>query len=70
MNTMTTILDTVVFYLSGGRGEEIYRSFSFLGINIWNQLKMHVPTDVSHICLKKLSLSYLIANDIVYRMKP
>ena len=57
------------FHLSVGRSEAIYRSFSFHGINIWNQLKMHVPTDVSYICFKKLTLSYLIANDIVYRMK-
>ena len=52
-------------HLSVGRGQAIYRSFSFHCINIWNQLKMHVPTDVSYICFKKLTLSYLIANDIV-----
>ena len=46
------------------RGEAIYRSFSFHGINICNQLKMHIPTDVSYICFKKLTLSYLITNDI------
>ena len=56
-------------HLSVERGEAIYRSFSFHGINIWNQLKMHVPTGVSYICFKKLTLSYLIAKDIVYRMK-
>ena len=66
---MTTILDTVVLFIS--QLGEVKRStaFSFHGINIWNQLKMHIPTDVSHICFKKLTLSYLIANDIVYRIK-
>ena len=72
VNTMTTILDgyySSSLHLSVERGEAIYRSFSFRGINIWNQLKMHAPTDVSYICFKKLTFSYLIANDIVYRMK-
>ena len=54
------------FHLSFGRGEAIYRSFSFRGINIWNYLNMHVPIDVSYLRFKKLTLSYLIANDIVY----
>ena len=39
-------------HLSVGRGEAIYRSVSFHGINIWNYFKMHVPIDVS--CLKKI----------------
>ena len=30
---------------------------------------MHVPIDVSYLRFKKLTLSYLIANDIVYRIK-
>ena len=71
MDTMTTILDAVVLSISSstaGRGEAIYRSFSFHGINIWNLLKMHVPTDVPYL-KKKITLSYLIANDIVYRIK-
>ena len=52
-----------------GRGEAIYRSFSFHGINIWNYLKMHVPIDVSYKRFIKLNTSYLITNDIVYRIK-
>ena len=56
--------------VSVGRSKAIYRCFSFHGIIICSQLKMHVPTDVSYtsICFKKITLSYLIANDIVYRM--
>ena len=56
-------------HFSVGISKAIYRSFSFHGINIWNYLKLHVLIDVSYICLKKLTLSYLIANDIVYRTK-
>ena len=55
-------------HLSGGRGEAIYRSLSLHGINIWNYLKMHVPIDVSYLRIKKLTISYLITNDIVYRI--
>ena len=40
-------------HLSFGKGEAIYRSFSFHGINVGNHLKMHVPIDVSFICFKK-----------------
>ena len=56
-------------HLSVGRGEAIYRSFSFHGTSIWNYLKMHVPIDVSYLRFKKFTHSYLIANDIVYRIK-
>ena len=56
-------------HLSVGRGEEIHRSFRFHGINIWNYLKMHRPIDVSYLRFKKITFSYLIANDIVYRIK-
>ena len=56
-------------HLSVGRGEAIYRSFSFHGINIWSYLKMHVLIDVSYLRFRKLTLSSLIAKDIVYRIK-
>ena len=56
-------------HLSVGRSEAIYRSFRFHGINIWIFLKMHGPIDVSYLRFKKLTLSYLMANDIVYRIK-
>ena len=39
-------------HLSVGRGEAIYRSFSFHGTSIWNYLKMHVPIDVSYLRFK------------------
>ena len=56
-------------HLSVGRGEAIYRSFSFHGINIWNFLKCMYPLMCLIYILKKLTLSYLMANDIVYRIK-
>ena len=34
-----------------------------------NYLKMHVPIDMLYLRFKKLALSYLNANDIVYRIK-
>ena len=56
-------------HLSVGRGKTIYKSFSFHGVYICNHLKMHYPL-MCHIiiCFKKLNLSYLTANDIVYRI--
>ena len=35
---------------SVGRGEAIYRFFSFHGVNIWNYLSKHIPTNVSYNC--------------------
>ena len=43
---------------SVGKGEAIYRSFSFHGVNIWNYLSKHIPTNVS----------YLPNNNIIYRL--
>ena len=40
-------------HLSVERGEAIYRSFSFHGINIWNYLKMYVPINVPYLRFKK-----------------
>ena len=33
---------------SVGKGEAIYRPFSFHGVNIWNYLSKHLPTKVSY----------------------
>ena len=72
---MTTILGKVVFFIS--QLGEVIRSTDLLAFmtkyegiqNIWNYLKILVPIDVSYLRFKKLALSYLIANDIVYRVK-
>ena len=55
---------------SVGRGEAIYRSFSFHGVNtsIWNYLSKHVPINVTYIRFKKLTKSYLLNNNIIYRL--
>ena len=53
---------------SVGRGEAIYRSFSFHGVNIWNYLSKHIPTNVSYNRFNKLTKSYLLNNIIIYRL--
>ena len=55
-------------HLSVGRGETIYRSFSFHGVNIWNYLSKHIPTNVSYNRFNKLIKSYLLNNNIIYRL--
>ena len=53
---------------SVGKGEAIYRSFSFHGVNIWNYLSKHDPTNVSYNHFNKLTKSYVLNNDIIYRL--
>ena len=53
---------------SVGRGEAIYRSFSFHGVNIWNYLSKHIPVNVTYIRFNKLTKSYLLNNNIIYRL--
>ena len=50
---------------SVGKGEAIYRSFSFHGVNIWNYLSKHIPTNVSYNRFNKLNKSYLLNNNII-----
>ena len=50
------------------KGEAIYRSFSFHGVNIWNYLSKYIPTNVSHNHFNKLTKSYVLNNDIIYRL--
>ena len=49
---------------SVGRGEAIYRSFCFHGVNIWNYLSKHIPTNISYNHFNKLTKSYLLNNNI------
>ena len=53
---------------SVGKGEAIYRSFSFHGVSIWNYLSKHIPTNVSYKHFKKLTKSYILNNNIIYRL--
>ena len=53
---------------SVGRGEAIYRSFSFHGVNIWNYISKHIPVNVTYIRFNKLTKSYLLNNNIIYRL--
>ena len=43
-----------------GRGEHVYKLFSFHGVQIWNQLSKKIQIDVSYACFKNLSRKYLI----------
>ena len=53
---------------SVGRGEAIYRSFSFHGVNIWNYLSKHIPVNVTYTRFDKLTKAYLLNNNITYRL--
>ena len=53
---------------SVGKSEAIYRSFSFHGVNIWNYLSKHIPVNVTYIRFNKLTKSYLLNNNIIYRL--
>ena len=53
---------------SVGKGEAIYRSFSFHGVNIWNYLSKHIQTNVSYNHFNKLTKSYVLNNNIIYRL--
>ena len=53
---------------SGGRGEAVYRSSSFHGVNIWNYLLKHIPTNVFYNRINKVTKSYLLNNNIIYRL--
>ena len=48
-----------------GRGEAIYSSFSFHGVNIWNYLSNNIPVNMTYICFNK---AYLLNNNIIYRL--
>ena len=51
------------------RGEAIYRSFSFHGVNnIWNYLSKHIPVNVTNTCFNKLTKAYLLNNNITNRL--
>ena len=53
-----------------GKGEKIYRTFSYHGINIWNYMSTHVNIEVSYACFKKIAIHHLQFNEVNYRMGP
>ena len=67
---LTLIINQTITTLhsSLGRGEAIYRTFSFHRINIWNYLSKHIPINVSYACFKKTTKCYLMENDFLYRL--
>ena len=56
-------------HVSRGKGEIMYKTFSFHGIHIWNHISMHITIDVSCQCFKKIAKKYIQNNDIVYRIR-
>ena len=48
------------------KGEAICRSFSFHGVNMWNYLSHHIPTNVSYNRFNKLTKSHLLNSNIIY----
>ena len=53
---------------SVGRGEAIYRSFLFYGVNLWKYLPKHIPVNVTITRFNKLTKAYLINKNITYRL--
>ena len=50
---------------SVGRGEAIYRSFSFHGVNIWNYLSKHIPVNVTFLRFNKLTEIIILYTDFM-----
>ena len=64
----TCIMLNKFLHSSLGKGEAIYRTFSFHGINIWEYLSKCTPTNVSYACFKKTTKCNLMENDFQYRL--
>ena len=45
--------------INAGRGEIVYKLFSFHGVHIWNHISRKNPVDVSYACFKNLTKTYL-----------
>ena len=41
--------------INAGRGEIVYKLFSFHGAHIWNYITRKIPVDVSYACFKNLT---------------
>ena len=54
---------SISLHPSVGRGEAIISC-----VNIWNYLSKHIPTNVSYNRFNKLTKSYLLNNNIIYRL--
>ena len=46
-----------------GDAESIYRTFRFHAIRIWNHIEVNIPVDVSYVCFKKISKTYIQKNN-------
>ena len=50
------------------QSRSLHPSVGICGVNIWNYLSKHIPTNVSYNHLKKLTKSYVLNNNIIYRL--
>ena len=55
--------------INAGRGEIVYKLFSYHGVHIWNYVSKQILIDVSYACFKNLTKTYLQTNDILYRAR-
>ena len=55
--------------INAGKGEIVYKLFSYHGVHIWNHISIKNPIDVSYACFKNLPKIYLQTNDILYRAR-
>ena len=55
--------------LNTGRGQHVYKLFSFHGVRIWNHISKKIQTDVLYACFKNLSKTYLQNNEIPQRIR-
>jgi len=46
-----------------GDAESIYRTFRFHATRIWNHIEVNIPVDVSYVCFKKISKTYIQKNN-------
>ena len=55
--------------INTGRGENVYKLFSFHGVRIWNHIFKKNQIDVSYACFKNLSKKFLQNNEIPLRLR-
>ena len=60
---------TLDLQINSGRGEIVYKLFSYHGVHIWNHISKKNLIDVSYACFKNLTKTYLQTNDILYRAR-
>ena len=69
LNRLGTVVNTTSIKVGVSLLKHVgIHTFSFHGVNIWNYLSKHIPTNVSYNRFNKLTKSYLLNNNIIYRL--